>query len=263
MSKLKQFATMRPLPFALAVTFSFIVLLVVVIVAGRALAGEAGVEASGAVGRVLLTVLFILLLSRLGWVRQAGLAGLGDRFAWLIVLAPLVYVIAVFPVLLTGTYAPRLDDPTLAVLVAGNGFAAGVMEEVVFRGVILCGLLQAWGGERRGVAKSLLISALLFSAPHALNILAGHDALRVLAQLVWAVLLGGVFGALLLAGGSLWPIAALHGAANAFIHVNRIGASVELSAGSAAWLAIAPVPLLVYALVLLRRGNRLCGDNRR
>jgi hypothetical protein len=62
----------------------------------------------------------------------------------------------------------------------------------------------------------------------------------------------------LLAGGSLWPIAALHGLANAFIHVNRLGTTAELSGSSLLLLAMAPIPLLAYALVLLCRGNRLC-----
>jgi membrane protease YdiL (CAAX protease family) len=103
--------------------------------------------------------------------------------------------------------------------------------------------------------KSLLVSSLLFSAPHALNLLAGHDTLRVVAQLVWAVLLGAVFGMLLLAGGSLWPVAALHGLGNAFIHANRLGQVVQVSGSSAFLLAIAPVPLVIYSALLLKRGE--------
>ena len=262
MSTPKQLATARPLLFSGMITLVFIVLLVVVVLAGRALPGARGTEAGGAVGRVLLTGLFILLLARFGWVERAGLSRLGDTYAWLIVLGPFLYVIVVFPLLFTGRLSLPLEDPLLAALVAGNGLAAGVMEEVVFRGVILCTLLQAWGRERHGVGRSLLVSSLLFSAPHALNVLAGHDVLLVVAQLVWAVLLGAVFGALLLGGGSLWPIAALHGFANAFIHVNRLNTTVQLSSSAAVLLAFAPVPLLIYAVVVLRRRCRLCADDR-
>jgi membrane protease YdiL (CAAX protease family) len=159
--------------------------------------------------------------------------------------------------LFTGKLSLNLQDTFLSGLVAANGFAAGMMEEVVFRGLVLCALLRRWGGRKHGLARSLIVSSLLFSVPHALNVFAGAEILRVLAQLVWAGLLGIVFGTLLMAGGSLWPIAALHGLGNAVIHVNRLGATVELTPRSALILALAPIPLVLYGLLLLRRGIRL------
>jgi CAAX amino terminal protease family. len=75
----------------------------------------------------------------------------------------------------------------------------------------------------------------------------------VLAQLVWSFLLGVVFACLRISGRSIWPVAALHGAMNAFVHVNRLGIEIQPSLLRAAALAFAPVPLCVYGAMLLRK----------
>jgi hypothetical protein len=60
------------------------------------------------------------------------------------------------------------------------------------------------------------------------------------------------------AGGSVWPAAVVHGVANAVVHTNRIGVDLEMTVGAAALLAAAPIPMVVYAIFMLRsRGSRL------
>jgi hypothetical protein len=54
-----------------------------------------GWRPEGPWGRILLTVPFILLLARLGWLQRAGLMDRGDAHAWLIALGPFLYVIVV------------------------------------------------------------------------------------------------------------------------------------------------------------------------
>lgn len=253
MPRFARFADSRPVLFSVLVTLAFVVLLVVVAVVSQALPGERGLEVGGAVGRLVMAGLGLWALSSLGWLREAGLAGFGDRVAWLIVLPPLVYVALVYPLLLTGDLALNVDRPIQAALVAANGFSAGGMEEIVFRGLVLCALLRRWGHDRRGIAGSLALSSLLFAAPHALNLLTDPDATRVLAQLGWALLLGVVFGMLVLAGESVWPVAALHGLCNAVVHLNRLGREIDVGGTSAVLLILAPLPLLLYAGFLLRR----------
>ena len=75
----------------------------------------------------------------------------------------------------------------------------------------------------------------------------------MLAQLVWSFLLGVVFACLRISGRSIWPVAALHGVMNAFVHVNRLGIEIQPSLLRAAVLALAPVPLCVYGAMLLRK----------
>ena len=95
--------------------------------------------------------------------------------------------------------------------------------------------------------------------PHALNVLAGHAETRVFAQLVRSFLGGIVFACVLIAGRSIWPVAMLHGAMNAFVHVNRLGIEIHPSLLRAAELAFAPVPLCIYGAILLCKPNlRTC-----
>ena len=105
--------------------------------------------------------------------------------------------------------------------------------------------------------RAILISSVLFSVPHALNLFAGHAEARVLAQLIWAFLLGVVFACLRIAGRSIWPVAVLHGGMNAFVHVNRLGVEIQPSLLRAAALAFAPIPLCIYGAILLRKQQRI------
>lgn len=244
-------ALRRPGLFSALVTVVFVVLLVVVAVATGAVGENAVGEGVGAFGRLLIAAGALAWLARLGWRRE--LAGIGTVRSWFLVLPALVYVLLVYPPLFTGSYALPAAGAALMLAVAANGFAAGVMEELVFRGLVLGALVRRWGSHGRGLWKALLVSSLLFSAPHALNVLAGADPLRTGAQLVWAVLLGLVFGALAVAGRTVWPVAVLHGVANAVLHVQRIGYDGALEPTTAVLMALAPVPLVVYGMWALRR----------
>ena len=169
-----------------------------------------------------------------------------------------VYSLLVYPPLFTGTWALNLSDTKLAAAVGLNGAAAGMLEELVFRGMILSLLLVGYSdlAQVSMMWRAILISALLFSAPHALNIFVGHAETRVLAQLVWSLLLGIVFACLRIAGRSIWPVTLLHGLLNAFVNVNRLGVDVNPTMARAVGLALAPVPLCLYGAMLLRRYTR-------
>jgi membrane protease YdiL (CAAX protease family) len=106
-----------------------------------------------------------------------------------------LYSLIVSPLLFTGTLSLNLSQPNLAAGGAFNGFAAGALEEFVFRGLILSLLLSGNSDDQKpnNAWFAILISALLFSLPHAINLFAGHAEARVLAQLVWSFLLGVVF----------------------------------------------------------------------
>jgi membrane protease YdiL (CAAX protease family) len=210
-------------------------------------------EYAAGIARVILALLVILAIRQ----RSRGSYALTSPSprSWAIVLPVALYSLIVYPLLFTGTLGLNLSQPNLAGGVAFNGFAAGALEEFVFRGLILSLLLSGNPDDQKpGSAWSaILISALLFSLPHALNLFAGHTEARVLAQLVWSFLLGVVFACLRIAGRSIWPVAVLHGAMNAFVHVNRLGVEIQPSLLRAAALAFAPVPLCVYGAILLRK----------
>jgi len=147
----------------------------------------------------------------------------------------------------------NLEDPLLSGSVAFFGLSAGVMEEIVFRGLILFALIFHWGKGTSGLTKSVALSSFLFSMPHVLNLLMSSDPGFVLAQIVWAFLLGAVFAGLLIAGGNLWAVMAAHGFLNVFMHLNRLGTTVTPRGLNAVLMAIAPIPLVLYVWFLMKR----------
>jgi membrane protease YdiL (CAAX protease family) len=153
-------------------------------------------EYAAAIGCFIIGVIAIFPIWKLNWKFNA-LTSPSPR-AWAIVLPVAVYSLTVYPLLFTGTLTLNLSQPDVAGGIALNGFAAGALEELVFRGLILSLLLSANSDDQTlgNVWRAILISSLLFNVPHALNLFAGHAGTRVVAQLVWAFLLGIVFACL-------------------------------------------------------------------
>jgi uncharacterized protein len=244
---------LRRVSLSLAITIAFVVATILLVsIPASGFAGPAAREYAAGSARFILALLIILIWR---WNRAADALKSTSARSWAIVLPVALYSLIVYPLLFTGTLRLNLDQPNLAAGVAFNGFAAGALEELVFRGLILSLLLTASSDnhEWRNTWNAISISAFLFSLPHAINVFAGHAEARVLAQLVWSFLLGVVFACLRISGRSIWPVAVLHGAMNAFVHVNRLGIEIQPSLLRDATLAFAPVPLCVYGAILLRK----------
>jgi uncharacterized protein len=237
----------------LAITILFIAATVLMSVPASRFTDPAAREYAAGIARIIIGLITILAMRRPKWGSYA-LSWRAPR-GWAIILPVAAYLLVVYPLLFTGTLGLNLSQPNVAAGVAFNGFAAGALEELVFRGLILSLLLGGNLDDQSpsNVRRAVIISALLFSVPHALNVFVGHAEVRVLAQLVWAFLLGIVFACLRISGRSVWPVAVLHGVVNAFVHVNRLGVEVQPSLLKAAALAFAPLPLCVYGAILLRK----------
>jgi uncharacterized protein len=243
----------------LAITIAFLAATVFLVsLPASRLTDPAGREYAAAVARFIVGLIVILGIRKLDWDSNA-LSSPSPR-AWVIVAPVALYSLIVYPLLFTGTLALNLSQPSLAGGVALNGFAAGALEELVFRGLILSLFLTANSDDQSPSSawRAILISSVLFSVPHALNLFVGHAEARVVAQLVWAFLLGVVLACLRIVGRSIWPVAVLHGAMNAFVHVNRLGIEIQPSLLRAVTLAIAPLPLCIYGAILLRKQQAPC-----
>lgn len=154
-----------------------------------------------------LAALFIAAL--LGWSGKGGLRrtlGLcrprvpARRVLW---YAPLAAVDACN--LLGGL--GRVSWPETAIAAAAM-LCAGVLEEILFRGLLLGALMP------RGPRRAVWLSALAFGLVHALNLLGGAGAGETAAQIVCACAVGVMLALLTLRCGSILPGAAMHGALN-------------------------------------------------
>ncbi|MBN2393351.1 MAG: CPBP family intramembrane metalloprotease [Anaerolineae bacterium] len=87
-----------------------------------------------------------------------------------------------------------------------------IFEEVAFRGVLLSLFLAHYPK-----STAVIVTALSFGAIHILNLGAGLEPAWVLGQAVWAAILGGFYGVLVLKSGSLWPAMVVHYLSNLFV----------------------------------------------
>jgi CAAX protease family protein len=245
---------LRKLCISVAITLAIIVATILLVgVPASRFTDPAGKEYAAGIARIVVGLVVVLIIWQSRW--DCNLLSRPTLRSWEITVPVAAYLLVVYPLLFTGTLRLNLSQPNLAAGVAFNGFAAGALEELVFRGLILSLLLSGNSDDHKASVpwRAILISALLFSLPHALNLFAGHSGARVVAQLMWAFLLGIVFACLRIAGKSIWPVAVLHGVMNAFVHVNRLGVEIQPSMVRAAMLAFAPVPLCFYGAILLRK----------
>lgn len=103
-----------------------------------------------------------------------------------------------------------------------SNFATGFFEEALMRGVCFFVLLKAWGNSVKGVYYAALGQAVIFGVAHLTN-LYHTPAVDVLAQVVFATLIGLGFAGLVSFTGSIWPAVIIHsminmtGTINAFL----------------------------------------------
>lgn len=158
------------------------------------------------------------------WLRPERRAGLGLRrtpwseigraLLWLLALLPAVAIVSLAMQALLGyEHNPQAEALMLDRMDAGQiaftaVFTIGVVplvEELLFRGVLIAALLERGPAERAArERRAAVISAVLFGLIHLEP-----------AVIVPTMLLGGAAAALRLRSGSLWPAVTLHAANNA------------------------------------------------
>lgn len=155
---------------------------------------------SGAVTLVILAVFF--LLRRKNPLKESGLLRTHGRYVFIgCGIAPIFYtVVTVVLGLLPDAWLADYAEASAALnqegflMVVATVIGAPIVEEVIFRGLILSRLNRALPGWL-----AVLLSALLFGVCH--------------GQVVWiayAFVLGVVFGFLALRARSIWPTLAAH-----------------------------------------------------
>lgn len=196
----------------------------------------------------------VVLLWRLGWLRAAGVARAGTWQVWLVTLGATAYEIVVGLWAFFGRL--RLDGvaslDALSLPVAG--LMAGIVEELVFRGAILYAFVRVWGSSRRGLFQSALLSAVLFGALHAINAVFGKALPLAMLQILNATLSAVLYAALVLKGGSVWPIVFWHAVLNTVVNL-QVAATpgfAETIPGNLL-IVLFDLPLLAYGLFLLWR----------
>ncbi len=262
MSSLRSLATSHPVGFALSASIAwFVLLLVLTGIASSALDKPYGGAVTSTAGRLAVTACVLLLVWRLGWLEASGVGRLGSRQVWLIALTGLIYFACASLYSFYGKIAfdfsslIRLPAAHTAVL---THLTASLSEEILFRGVILCGLARVWGNTTRGMIWSVVLTSLLFAVLHITQVFThGVSLPSVLLLTVEAWVISIWWGALVLRGGSIWPAVMLHFVVNAVVAIQGLTVSlIESEIRAYTQILWFSVPLGMLGIGLLVRGDR-------
>ena len=245
MNYFRRFVRKHPIVFSFGVFVGFILIVILSAILGNLWSGnEAYGQPGGIASRLIFIAILLLWLTFLGWLEPAGFTRIGGWRVWLLLLVPLVYSILASDYSLTGSLNLGFlgaDMPTSVVVFI---MISAFLEEVVFRGILLYGLIQAWGSSNLGWSKSVLVSSIFFCSIHLLDVLGGRPPLNTLLQSVEAFFLGIILAALVLNGRSIYPAAFFHIALNMAAYLSSQG----LEPAPSAWLLVSTLMLPVAFL---------------
>ena len=223
MNKFKDFALKRPFLFGLVLIFMFVIFGYLTYPINFLFPEtETGQLFSNAAIKFTISLIFLAILYRFGWVQASGLTYFGNVKVWLVASIILVYHLLVNLRFMTGNFSIVFPDSPLAIANLVYYFPASLMEEIMFRGLTLLAMVFAWGHTKKGIVKAALLSSLLFGLIHLLNIVELPIEVVFLEVLV-AALLGFFWVAITLATKSLWMAIILHWLTNAAVNLKLIG----------------------------------------
>jgi membrane protease YdiL (CAAX protease family) len=251
---IKRIAVQHPLVFSFVVTLIYILMLIASSILAANWPGEAyGQFLGGMVGRIISIIILVLILNGLGWLGPAGFKQIGRWQIWLLLLPALIYTIAVTAYAMTGGFDFSIRNPQLTGVAATFILIAAFLEEITFRGLILYGLVNAWGRTGLALIKSILVSALFFGAVHIVNVLSGQPLTDALLQSLVAFSLGIFLAAVVLSGASIFPAVIFHGLLNLAGYLNLTSKNITETTSSWLLLSLLMVPLALFGLYQLKR----------
>ena len=252
MSKLKNFALSYPLIFGLVLVAVY-PLLAILTYPVRFLfpQNQIGLLYSDTISKLILFSFFFVILWRFGWIRASGISRLVDVRIWMFVAIIFIYHVIVDLYVITGEVSIVSSNSPLAFPSLLYYFPASLMEEIVFRGLILLAMVFAWGSNKTGIVKAVVFSSLYFGLIHLFN-LAEQPVGVVLFQAVGAALLGILWAAIVLVTKSLWPVIIIHWLTNAAVNIKLIeNVNFQATAEMYGLLAIFFIPMAVLGTYLV------------
>lgn len=194
----------------------------------------------------------ILQENKLGWLMTLYVGGFFVVYCFFAVISQ-VYVVNMTDV---GPVKPVGEIISYVVACA----LVGIVEELVFRGVILNLLLDRFSKTQKGIVAAIILDGLIFGCMHYSNMSAGVSFLSVTIQVSSATMLGILFAFIYAYTRNFWAVAIFH----AIIDFGALISTGIFSKGSMVDQLntfgpinlIATAILLIPAIILLRKKNR-------
>lgn len=261
MKKLPSFAAHHPILFVLVALVAWLaVWIAFLVILSKALHVPFTEAAPMTLSRLLTVLCVVLLLGRLGWLKDAGVTRAGSAWIWLIAVAGIAYIAPASLYSFFGNAAfttpSLLQQPGSASILLSN-LVIAINEEIFFRGLVLLVLLRAWGNKKAGPIWSVLVTSLIFAVPHLVQAFSGalpYQALPFL--LLQALVISFWWGALVVAGKSIWPAVLAHFIGNSVVTLQGLTTAViePVNLGYQRLLLLS-FPLGVLGILLLARGS--------
>ena len=188
---------------------------------------------------VLMTVFLLFWIKRNHLLSKYGLARIKVDHKKYLYYLPLLVLISTN---LWGGFALRLS-PVETVLYVVSMIGVGILEEVIFRGLLFKALCKD------NLKTAVVISSVTFGIGHIVNLLNGADFLPTLLQIVYATAAGFLFTILFHRSGTLLPCIIAHSAINS---LSAFGAERSQALDLIA-AAVLTVLSLLYALWILKK----------
>lgn len=187
---------------------------------------------------ILMTVVLLFWIKQNDLLSKYGLAKAKVDHKKYLYYLPLLVLISTN---LWGGFAMRLS-PLETVLYVISMIGVGILEEVIFRGLLFKALCKD------SLKTAVIISSVTFGIGHIVNLLNGADFLPTLLQIIYATAAGFLFTILFHRSGTLLPCIIAHSAINS---LSTFGAERSPTLDLIAAVALTAFSLL-YAFWILR-----------
>jgi membrane protease YdiL (CAAX protease family) len=255
MRKSSLFAVKHPIIFGFVLFLLFTLLSTVTWPITQIKTAPAGYELGTAIAKLTMAGCFLLLLWVFGWLKSAGVAAWGSKRTWLLA-AGLVTYRAFFGIYAyTGSFHFELPAAELTLAILLYSFSTSLVEESMYRGLLLTAMLKAWGSTRKGLFAAATISGLFWGSTHFINLMIRPFPVVAL-QVLETVSAGFTYAAIALSGGSIWPVVMLHWGINAAINlqISQVPAFEE-TISTGVIFNLTALPMLIVGFILLRKAD--------
>jgi membrane protease YdiL (CAAX protease family) len=231
MKKIKGFVTKHPILFVLF--FPIVWFLFITVFAGISstlfhIYFDDGLPIS--IGKIIVTIVLLLMIWKMNWIRATGIVSLGSWHVWLVTLVALVYFSCAslysFYNQISFDVTTFFESPMSRSMILLH-FIAGLSEEILYRGIVLYSLIRVWGNSSRGLMSSAALTSLLFAVIH-LTLIFTHGLSSASSLLLFleTIIIGFWWAALVLKWGSIWPAVVTHFITNLIVGVQGLSTSI-------------------------------------
>jgi len=221
MKTLMKFAVRHPIIFGFIVIVLFALLSILVWPITQVYPYPEGYEIGIALSKLVIAACFMFLLWRFGWVKIAGFTSLGRKQVWLLAIVMMTYNAVFAAYAFTGSFTLSMPSFNLALGVLFFTFTTSLLEETMYRGVVLTAAVSAWGGTRKGLFAAAIVSGLFWASLHLVNLTVRPFPVVALQVLGMAVP-GFVYAAIVLSGRSIWPVILFHWVVNLSVSLQSV-----------------------------------------